>query len=782
MSNHLTMHDSHVVAFLQRTESGFLKVVNDFLDSENSRRFKSGVTGILRTQKPSFDVLRNQYDIKSTELCGTAHDNDSLYVELASHELFRKAAFHLEGVNPTQNAIDSFLEQMAHAEKQNTVLKTVLDPVFISGNQDREKVRIFGDVMLRAKYYAHILTDYAALVIEHNGVEPRFTDGAIFGTKALKKGNSPIERTSNMAVSASVSKHLGTFMSAYIDTRCSEHVTYDVQAKLSPWPEGFPEKPDPFWFTALSRAREIDLPDQTNFVHKTYKTDRDTFKSFVADLALQCGYGDTLTESLKVNGYDISVLPDTHKVLAKIGSVNGLTATFDMKGGSNNVFTELGKFLLPEPVFESLIASRNHRVQVEDDILNLPIMATAGNGFCFPLETIVFLSLQMGVCASFGLKPKVKKKHGLFGPLRQRRSYLVINDEAFRRVCSTYGDDVIIPSVFASRFIDTFSILGIRLNLDKSFWTGKFRESCGGHFLDGQDVNCFNSKTIPTLENTLETKNFLNGIYTFGYCNNNNNWRHPSLRRLWHGILEISEGIPVNHGPNGDLGVIVPWPVSYTEYVRSALPVFTTPTMRSVLRPQSKPHSLEVRTIEHKRYTQTLRLCELRFPKGGRGLPHVRQSFLRTRYTDKIGLSRHLKENPIHPTLLYQIAGEGLISGSGRIGAICLLHEACDGHCGQSVHAGARVYNDYFINDRLKTERRVVKADPFSLEDESVDALFRRIGLRFENTKLNRLTRESMARRRLRLLESHRSHSHAKLLAVLNAYAQLRNKDILDLF
>jgi hypothetical protein len=84
-----------------------------------------------------------------------------------------------------------------------------------------------------------------------------------------------------------------------------------------------------------------------------------------------------------------------------------------------------------------------------------------GNGFCFPLQTLLFAS----VCFAAGM--------------------ISSQDPYDFRV---YGDDIIVRQDRALLVIELLSELGFRLNRDKSFLFGPFRESCGADWYKGQDV------------------------------------------------------------------------------------------------------------------------------------------------------------------------------------------------------------------------------------------------------------------------------------------------------
>jgi hypothetical protein len=58
----------------------------------------------------------------------------------------------------------------------------------------------------------------------------------------------------------------------------------------------------------------------------------------------------------------------------------------------------------------------------------------------------------------------------------------------YSRRVFVYGDDLIVPSDEAPLICTTLAQFGFKVNAHKSFWNGKFRESCGMDAYDGNDV------------------------------------------------------------------------------------------------------------------------------------------------------------------------------------------------------------------------------------------------------------------------------------------------------
>jgi hypothetical protein len=85
-----------------------------------------------------------------------------------------------------------------------------------------------------------------------------------------------------------------------------------------------------------------------------------------------------------------------------------------------------------------------------------------GNALTFILETIAFAAIVRVACRWCNEDPE--------------------------RV-SVYGDDIIVPTLAAETARDFLTMLGFRLNESKSFWEGKYRESCGEEYWDGVCVS-----------------------------------------------------------------------------------------------------------------------------------------------------------------------------------------------------------------------------------------------------------------------------------------------------
>lgn len=160
--------------------------------------------------------------------------------------------------------------------------------------------------------------------------------------------------------------------------------------------------------------------------------------------------------------------------LAEIGSSSGSLATLDLSEASDRVSNQLVLSLLEYfPHFsEAVQATRSRRADVFGKTIRLSKFASMGSALCFPFEAMVFLTVIFLSIAEHDNMPVSLKMI-----------------KSFRGKVRVYGDDIIVPVEYVPNVISNLTNFGFKVNEHKSFWTGKFRESCGKEFYDGHDVS-----------------------------------------------------------------------------------------------------------------------------------------------------------------------------------------------------------------------------------------------------------------------------------------------------
>jgi hypothetical protein len=238
----------------------------------------------------------------------------------------------------------------------------------------------------------------------------------------------------------------------------------------------------------------------------------------------QLAYGKVIRSRLRRHGIDLDDGQDIHRSLAMESSRRGHLATLDLKNASDTISRNLVKLLLPTRWFEVLDSLRSKKTLIEGRNVLLEKFSSMGNGFTFELETLIFLGLMAAITGS----------------------------SSIGRQTFAFGDDLILPTDYSEDVISMLAFCGLEVNRKKSFYTGNFRESCGGDFFLGRGVRPFYLKDDPDQPSSRIA--FANGLKR-SVSDLPHRWL--SLRHGWHTVLD---GIPYElrrlRGPSA-LGDIV---------------------------------------------------------------------------------------------------------------------------------------------------------------------------------------------------------------------------------
>lgn len=193
-------------------------------------------------------------------------------------------------------------------------------------------------------------------------------------------------------------------------------------------------------------------------VPKSWKTERTIAVEPMLNQMVQLGINDTLCARFKTHGLDLTDQSRNQR-LAREGSITGALATLDLSSASDTVAHNLVMDLVPWEWFCLLSACRTAVVEFEGSEITLEKFSSMGNGFTFPLESVIFFALAKSCCVD-------------------------MNDEDV----SVFGDDIIIPTAAYPLLVKVLLALGFMPNLDKSFSDGPFRESCGADWHSGINI------------------------------------------------------------------------------------------------------------------------------------------------------------------------------------------------------------------------------------------------------------------------------------------------------
>lgn len=225
-----------------------------------------------------------------------------------------------------------------------------------------------------------------------------------------------------------------------------------------------------------SLAVKVDYGKVT-FVPKSAKTNRAVVTEPVLNGMLQLGYGDIIAVRLRAVGVDTRD-QSLNQRLAREGSLTNALATLDLSSASDTISTELVFHLLPIDWAFALSYARTRTVSVRGKLISQEKFSSMGNGYTFPLETLIFWALVSACCG----------------------------DDS---IVSVYGDDIIIPS---NRFDDVsrlLSCVGFSVNPSKSFAAGPFRESCGKDYYKGIDIRPYYQKSAVSAATLFSYHNYL---------------------------------------------------------------------------------------------------------------------------------------------------------------------------------------------------------------------------------------------------------------------------------
>ena len=246
----------------------------------------------------------------------------------------------------------------------------------------------------------------------------------------------------------------------------------------------------PLWAAAiredlgLPEEGTIPLPIQAGkiaFVPKSAKEFRTIMVEPSLNTMCQAGIGSFMAERLRSCGVDIRD-QTRNQHLARKGSVDGSLATVDLSSASDTLSTELVYDLLGLEWAAFLARFRTGNAELDGHVIRLEKFSSMGNGFTFPLETLVFYALAYGTCVEEGVST---------------------------RDVSAYGDDIIIPTEAYPLLALVLTSCGFKVNAQKSFAQGPFRESCGADFFSGTDIRPVYQKTRPHVHDLFRVHNFL---------------------------------------------------------------------------------------------------------------------------------------------------------------------------------------------------------------------------------------------------------------------------------
>jgi len=228
------------------------------------------------------------------------------------------------------------------------------------------------------------------------------------------------------------------------------------------------------------------------FVPKTAKISRCICVEPNLNMYYQLGLGDVLTSRLHDQfGISLQDQPFRNRDLARIGSYYDSNVTIDLESASDSIAVNLCKEVLPKSLWDLLSRYRCRSTDVPGlGTFDLDMVSSMGNGFTFPLQTMLFCAM---VEASF------------------RYAELPFPTNFVQKEWGVFGDDLIVPKGRVTRYLlRLLKLSGFIVNDDKSFFEGPFRESCGSDYYLGRDIRGVYLKSLETPQDIYVAINRLN--------------------------------------------------------------------------------------------------------------------------------------------------------------------------------------------------------------------------------------------------------------------------------
>lgn len=227
---------------------------------------------------------------------------------------------------------------------------------------------------------------------------------------------------------------------------------------------------DEWWLAESLRANQFGINLVPGSKVTTAPKDAVTRRTICTEPSLemlfQKGLGVQLEDILKnVFKIDLSLQPDVNRAMARVGSIDGSFATIDLKSASNNIAYDFVKWMLDPVTFGVLNTVRCEETEVSGRRYKLHMFSSMGNGFTFPLQTLLFAALVQA-------------------------TYENAHDYSWKsqRTYSVFGDDIIVKSSMYHVLCRVLSRCGFVVNDSKSHHVGNFRESCGNDYFNGNAI------------------------------------------------------------------------------------------------------------------------------------------------------------------------------------------------------------------------------------------------------------------------------------------------------
>jgi len=207
-------------------------------------------------------------------------------------------------------------------------------------------------------------------------------------------------------------------------------------------------------YSCLPSCLKIVWENKVVTVPKSFKTDRTIAAEPSFNGFIQRGVGRYIRKRLGAFGVDLNN-QGVNQTLA-LRAFSDSLATLDLSAASDTIAINVIKELLPLDWF--LVLDRMRSQYYEDPssgmITRYEKFSSMGNAFTFELESLIFWALSSSIDVN----------------------------------AMVFGDDIVVSQSDVNLVIQVLEDAGFSINLEKSFTSGAFFESCGKYYFGGFDV------------------------------------------------------------------------------------------------------------------------------------------------------------------------------------------------------------------------------------------------------------------------------------------------------